>query len=48
VASNNLNAGLDPDAERALEELGRELIERPAWVEVPLRLILRLVSEPRP
>jgi maltose alpha-D-glucosyltransferase/alpha-amylase len=37
--------------ERALEEVGRELIERPAWVGIPLRLILRLldgVTEPRP
>jgi maltose alpha-D-glucosyltransferase/alpha-amylase len=37
--------------ERALEEVGRELTERPAWVGIPLRLILRLldgVTEPRP
>jgi maltose alpha-D-glucosyltransferase/alpha-amylase len=30
--------------ERALEELGRELIERPAWAEIPIRLILRLLG----
>ena len=30
--------------ERALEELGRELIERPAWAGIPIRLILRLLA----
>ena len=30
--------------ERALEELGRELMERPAWAVVPIRLILRLLG----
>jgi maltose alpha-D-glucosyltransferase/alpha-amylase len=30
--------------ERALEEVGRELVERPAWVGVPVRLILRLLD----
>jgi len=37
--------------ERALEELGRELMDRPAWAVIPVRLILRLlegVTEPRP
>jgi predicted trehalose synthase len=37
--------------ERALEEVSRELMERPAWAVVPIRLILRLlegVTEPRP
>jgi len=30
--------------ERALEEVGRELMERPAWVGVPVRLMLRLLE----
>jgi maltose alpha-D-glucosyltransferase/alpha-amylase len=30
--------------ERALEEVGRELIDRPAWVGIPIRLILRLLD----
>jgi maltose alpha-D-glucosyltransferase/alpha-amylase len=37
--------------EQALEEVGRELVERPEWVGIPLRLILRLldgVTGPRP
>jgi maltose alpha-D-glucosyltransferase/alpha-amylase len=37
--------------EEALEEVARELMERPEWVGIPLRLILRLldgVTEPRP
>jgi maltose alpha-D-glucosyltransferase/alpha-amylase len=30
--------------ERALEEVGRELVARPAWAGVPVRLILRLLD----
>jgi maltose alpha-D-glucosyltransferase/alpha-amylase len=30
--------------ERALEEVGRELMERPAWAVIPIRLILRLLG----
>jgi len=30
--------------EQALEEVGRELVERPEWATIPLRLILRLLD----
>jgi len=30
--------------ERALEEIGRELTERPEWVQVPVRAILRILE----
>jgi maltose alpha-D-glucosyltransferase/alpha-amylase len=32
--------------ERALEEIGRELSDRPEWVRVPARFILRVLESP--
>jgi maltose alpha-D-glucosyltransferase/alpha-amylase len=34
--------------ERALEEASRELTERPEWVRIPMRLILRLLAKESP
>jgi maltose alpha-D-glucosyltransferase/alpha-amylase len=32
--------------ERALEEIGDELVQRPEWVRIPARIILRLLESP--
>jgi maltose alpha-D-glucosyltransferase/alpha-amylase len=34
--------------ERALEEIGRELMDRPEWVRIPVRMILRVLDARRP
>jgi maltose alpha-D-glucosyltransferase/alpha-amylase len=34
--------------ERALEEIGRELMDRPEWVRIPVRMILRVLDARKP
>jgi maltose alpha-D-glucosyltransferase/alpha-amylase len=55
AAQSSLLPGNDQDTrllldgfmlERALEEVGRELNNRPEWARIPLRMLLRILEAP--